>query len=371
MERKDIQELQAQRAYPSVSLFVPVYAASAEDRHQTPVRIRNLIRQTEERLIQEFARGDIAPLLDRLQTLAGEVDPQHKAGGIALFANAGFGRSFYLPFSVEERIVINHVFALRELVVASARTPRYRVVSLTEKRTHVFEGADGHLKEIKDGVFPLAHEVEGVQTELPSTFGVDPSRVSERAEREYFQRVIRALEEVHDAEPLPLVLAGVERTTRYFYELAGGSHKGKFDIVGCVHGNFEKLPKSALEDKVAPLLQKLEDEAREKAKFRLTEAVGPGRATFGLKEVWKQAIAGRIDTLLVEEDYHQSARLRDNGVPRGDLEYVSEGTASGPGGLDDAVDETVETVLHSSGDVVFFPSGSLGQKARIAAILRY
>lgn len=371
MERNEIQELLAQNTYPSVSVFLPVYHASAGDRQQTPVRVKNLLRQVEERLLQESSKRDIAPVMERLEALAAEVDPQQRCDGLALFANAGFSKMIYIPTAVEERIIVNHCFVTRDLVVAFFRSPRYRVLSLTEKETHLYEGRRDKLREIKNNLFPMPRDLQGVETEMQSTFGVEPSIEHEKNERDYFNRVEKALEEIHDADPLPLALVGVERTINYFDEVLSGTRKNKFDIVARLYGNFENQPLRALEEKIAPLVEESLEAERAKHRFRLEEAVGPGRASFGLKQVWKEAKIGRIDTLLVEEDYHQPARMRDNGIPNGDLEYVSEAQREAPDVLDDAVDETVETVLNASGDVIFYPPGTLGERGRIAAILRY
>lgn len=371
MERKDIQELLAQNLYPSVSVFLPVYHAHAGDRQQTTVRIKNLLRQVEERLLHENTKRDIAPIMERLEALAADVDPQQRCDGLALFANASYSRAVCIPTPVEERIIINHCFVTRDLVVGFFRSPRYRVLSLTEKETHLYEGRRDKLQEVKNDLFPVKCDVEGVETELPSTFGIDPGILHEKLERDYFNRVEKALEEVQDADPLPLALVGVERTICHFRDVLSGSRKNKFDVIAKLHGNFENLPLRALEEKIAPLVEESLKEEQKRHRFRLDEAVGPGRATFGLKQVWKEALVGRIDTLLVEEDYHQPARVHDNGIPRGELEYVTEALREQADVLDDAVDETVETVLNNSGDVVFYPPGALGERGRIAAILRY
>jgi hypothetical protein len=54
--------------------------------------------------------------------------------------------------------------------------------------------------------------------------------------------------------------------------------------------------------------------------------------------------------------------------PEGDrlLPYTGQGAAS----LDDAVDEAIERVLDSGGDVFFYNLGALAVHQRIAAVLR-
>ena len=151
MNQQDIQELQAVREYPSVSILLPVYPQSADNRHQTPIRVKNLLREAEDRLLKEFDKRDIEPLQAQLGELAAQIDYDRRAFGLALFANANDARLFYLPFPVAERVMVNHTFATRDLVIARYRSPRYRVLSLTEKSAHLYEGALGQLHEVERG----------------------------------------------------------------------------------------------------------------------------------------------------------------------------------------------------------------------------
>ena len=72
----------------------------------------------------------------------------------------------------------------------------------------------------------------------------------------------------------------------------------------------------------------------------------------------------RRRVLLVEDDFVYPAREVDGG-----LEPVGEPGA--PGALDDAVDELIDMVLTSSGDVVIVEPGALGEHGPIALLLRY
>lgn len=364
LTQEDIRELQEQRDYPSVSILLPVYAASPDNRQQTPIRVKNLVRDAEDRLLKEFARRDLEALLERLHGLAADVDYNHSAFGLALFASASYARSFSLPFPVEERVCINHTFATRDLVLARHRSPRYHVLSLTEKAAHFYDGVRDHLREVEDFGFPVWRDREGVETELPGSFGIEYTSLHDKEEREYFNRVEHALESVQYHDPVPLALVGVERTLVYFDEVTAHKGKPKFNVVARLHGNFEKLPQRELESKIWPLVEQGMKAGLERVKMRLEDAAGGNRKATGLREVWKAAHEGRVDTLLVEENYHQAARAQDTGL------HLME-APEGNGALEDAVDDTIEQVLGTKGEVYFFAPGGLAHCERIAAILRY
>jgi hypothetical protein len=69
-------------------------------------------------------------------------------------------------------------------------------------------------------------------------------------------------------------------------------------------------------------------------------------------------------TLYVEKDFKYPADVS----PEGDrlLPYTGKGAAA----LDDAVDEAIEKVMDSGGEVYFFAAGDLDTHQRIAAVLR-
>ena len=359
MEKKQIVELQAQRGNPSISITLPVYYNSPTDLQQTAIRVKNLVAQAEERLTKDRPEREMSGVLNRLHALAEGVDTQRRAGGIAIFANPDFGRVMYLATPLEERVAINHNFATREVVRALLTSPRYRVLSLTEESAHLYEGRRDRLHHVKNELFPLMRDIEGVQTELPGTYGVEVSALQNAQEREYAQRVEHALKEIGDHDPLPLALVGVERTLAYFDKAVAGHTDEKFNVVARMHGNYEKVGLAELESKLWPIVQPALNGARERAKARLEEAVGPGRAAFGLEKVWEHANTGRVDTLLVERDHRQPARVMESEMPAGTLELVGESERDTPGYLPDAVDDIIEIVMRNSGDVVFVDADEL------------
>ena len=371
MDKKQIVELQAQRGNPSISITLPVYYASPTDLAQTEIRLKNQLKETEERLLKTYDARETAPWMNRLHALADSVDVHRRAGGIAIFANPDFGRVMYLATPLEERVIIDDNFATREIVRALLTSPRYRVLSLTEESAQLYEGRRDRLHAIENAHFPMKRGIEGVQTELTGTYGIEVSELQKAEQRDFAERVESALKEVSDHDPLPLALVGVERTLASFDAATSKHADEKFNVIARMHGNYEKVGIAELEGKLWPLVQPNLNGARERAKERLEEAVGVDKAAFGLAKVWEHANTGRIDTLLVERDYMQSARVIPSEMPFGALETCDDCDSKEPSVLADAVDEIVEIVMRNSGDVVFVDPDELVEPGHIAAILRY
>jgi hypothetical protein len=129
-------------------------------------------------------------------------------------------------------------------------------------------------------------------------------------------------------------------------------------------GNHDKTSPSALGKLVWPVFDAGSTLCRTEALVQLDEAVGAHRHASGIAQVWRAAAGAKCRTLLVEKTFKYPADVS----PEGDrlLPY----TGKGPAALDDAVDETVERVMDSGGEVYFYPPGDLDVHQKIAAVLR-
>ena len=71
--------------------------------------------------------------------------------------------------------MVDASFATRDLVFTLNRTPRYRVLVLTEKATRLFDAMTNVLTEITDKPFPMAHTGPGGASRLPGGQGINRS----------------------------------------------------------------------------------------------------------------------------------------------------------------------------------------------------
>jgi hypothetical protein len=360
MNKLDVQLLQSIRDYPALTITLPTHRTSPDNK-QDPIRVRNLVKQAAERLLAEFPKREIEPLLARLEKLAEEIDYRYALDGLVLFVNRDFGRKYYLPFSLKERIVVDETFATRDLVFALNRTPRYWVLALSEKPTRLFEAVRDSLTEISGHGFPLVHSGPGGEIRLPGA-GMQKAGYRDEYHRQFFRQVDANFGKLARQDPLPLVVVGVDRYLAFFNEVS--AHKNS--ILTTVTGSHDKTPAHELAGLVWPLVK--ENLAGERAGYlkELDAAVGARRFASGIEHVWRLADEGRVDTLLVEENYHYPAHLDESG-----LILTAADDATAPGVIDDAVDELIERALAKGARVRFTDDGALDHHQRIAAITRY
>lgn len=362
MNQHDLHELKAIRDYPCLTITLPTHRTSPDNK-QDPIRVKNLVAEATTRLLGEFSRRDVEPLLKRLDDLVAEIDYSYTLDGLALFASRDTARRFDLYFSPPERVVVDETFFTRDLVRALNRLRRYWVLALSEKSTRLFEATREQLEELTAGSpFPMVHSGPGGGRGLPTEPAINVSQYRDDHHRQFFRAVDSALGTYLADDPLPVALVGVDRYLAFFREVATSAT----DIIATLTGNHDATSAHDLGRLVWPLVSEGFTARRRQVLDELGVAVGGQRSASTLGEVWRFANEGRGQTLLVEDGYHEPARVGENG-----LLQPADGTEAGPDVLDDAVDEIVTVVLQKGGRVVFVEDGSLAQHSRIALILRY
>jgi hypothetical protein len=360
MNVHELHELQDVHTYPCLTITLPTHRTSPDNR-QDPIRVKNLVTEGTNRLLGEFSKREVAPLIDRLNALVDAIDYQYTLDGLMLAVNRDMAREYVLPFTLSERVVVDDTFFTRDLVHALNRARRYWVLSLSEQPTRLYAATRENLEEITTGGFPMEHSGPGGATVLPGGVGVNTSAYRDERHRQFFRDVDKAFRASMAEDPLPLALAGVDRYLAFFRELAGAD-----EIVATLPGNFDHLTPHDLGRLIWPPVSEGFTTRRREVLKHLEAAVGLRRAASTLGEVWHLAGLGRGQVLVVEEGYHQPARLNQWGQL--DLN-VEDPTA--PDVMDDAVDEVITSVLGKGGQVVFVEDGELAFHNRIALILRY
>ena len=361
MNRHEVRLLQQIRQYPSITITMPTHRTAPQNR-QDPVRLKNLVTEATNRLLSEFSRREVEVVLNRLDRLATDVDFRTTTDGLALFANQDFGRITYLPFPAKERVAVDETFATRDLVYGLNHSSRYWVLVLSEKPTRLYEGANDMLVEIQGEGFPMTHTGRGGESALPGGKGVRRSALRDEVHRQFFRQVDAAFKPFHTDDPLPLIVIGVDRYLSFFNEVS--AHTGA--IAGTIQGNHDKTSAHQLSQLAWPLVEQHLAAERQGAPDRLEKAINDRRFASTVGEVWRLALEGRGETLLVEEDFHYPARVDATG-----MHITPADDATAPDVIDDAVDEIIETVIDKGGKVIFLPNGDLEQHQRITLILRY
>lgn len=358
MDSSQLADLRATRAFPAVSLIMPTHRRLPENK-QDAVRLKVLLDEAAKQLKElkhDLPRGLTDEVETSLRKAAGEIDLDHAAEALVLFAAPGGEQhSFVLPrVKVSERVAIGTTFVTRYLLAARENTWSYWVLVLSGKPTRLWSGEGEQLTEVVNALFPLTYELHEAGGE-----GAIPVAGDDRAG--FFRQVERAMDAVLKADARPIIVLGAPRYLSYLDEITISSVKEQ--IIGSVQGSFDRATGPVLSSLVDPVLAREQEISGQKVIEELSAARSERRFAGGLQEIWELAGQGRIARLVVEDGYVPAAQRGENHL------FHADSTEGEP--VADAVDDLIEQVLATDGRVAFVADGSLAEYERIAAVLRY
>lgn len=368
----------AQRESPCLSLYQPTHRQHP-DNQQDPIRFRNLIRSLEESLRRVYPTRAIEPLLTPYRALIEDKTFWNNTfDGLAVLGAPGFFRAYKLQRTVSAFAVVADTFHIKPLIRILQSADRYQILALSRETVRLFEGNRDQLDEID-----LAPEVprspgdvssrDIQRTRATRTHGRvkpamglhGPSDVKEGAidsdTEHYFRAVDRAvLEHYSRLSQMPLMLVALPEHQALFRKISRNPHL----LVEAIEVNPDALSNSALHDRSWQVFQP----RYLKRLAGLIEAFGAARAenraTDELVAGARAAVAGRIETLLLDADRKIPGRLdaATGAVTLDELEHP---------GVNDLLDDIGEHVLKTGGDVFVVPAERMPTATGFAAVYRF
>lgn len=348
----------------NVSVIVPVEHESF-DKEVNRNRVKVAIKEAGEKILTQ--RSDYDFLVGKAAALFDQIDWEHPAKGVGLFFSPSVSEWTYFTQPVTEKIIAGELFETRDIVYEITNTMRFWLLVISMNRTRLFWGEGNKIHEMQDERFPLHYveefDFDQTPSRIRSTQGVEKSRVQIERSMEYIRKVDALLDFYLRMQNVPVILGGVSEVTSMLEEIT--KHSGA--MAGKVEGNFDYATDAEIRDKAMQQIALWKGSQTAKLIHQFEEAVGAHRCVWGVEEVWKAAVEGRCDTLLVEKDYLQPAMFTNDLFlinPNGPVENLSPRTA-------DVVNNIISMVMEKNGKIVFAENEQLASFNKIASLLRY
>lgn len=325
------------------------------------IRLRNLVSDARRQVLETWDVKRAEPLLAYLDAAATGVELGAGAHGVVVVATATMGEAHLVPFPVRESVTLATTPETRSLIQGMRRTPRYRVLVVSDRATRLFEAVRDELTEIREHGFPLSADIiPRDRRAVAGRFALAPGRDDQESWRNFYRQVDQALAEAGRDDVLPILVAGVRSSTALFEEVS----RGQDLIVGRLDGAHDRTSAHDLGRLAWPVVRDRLRQRRREVVDELTDALHTGKAVTGLDEVWQLGRQGRGRLVVVEEDFRaEPAREVD-----GRLVAVDE--AERQDVLTDPVDEVIEHVVRLGGSAEFVERDALVDLGRIGLLLR-
>lgn len=358
----DVAEVMSAIHYrPAVSIimpFEPKMSVKAELLEQL-----KLATDQVEREIRENYTSDLAQLVIlKLRNIIKNINFSTFKKSIAIYVSPVFEKVLYLDIAVQQKIIVDESFEIRDLVYTKKEMHKYLVLVLSGRSSKVFIGNTTTFIKIKSNVSYYIPVLENNPPERVANFS-DPNQRREVILKKFLYQTDNELKLLLQLYTFPVFVIGVKKVLGYFKDLT----KNEKSIVGYIHGNYEDATEEELRQILKPYVNDWKKVKMEDLRNQLEKAADTGRLAVGMRDVWKQASHNRGRLLVVEKNFMYAA---EHGGA-GDEIYNVEDPVNKFSYIKDAVDDVIEKVLEQGGDVEFVDEGMLSNYQHVALIQYY
>jgi hypothetical protein len=386
---RELEALAHDRPGPCVSIFMPVYRGGAEA-HQNRIRLRNLLRDAELKLVgmnhtEELAEELLSPIRERLSDNEYWLE---RAEGLALLRSQDTFHWYRLPAPVPELVVVTERFHLKPILPLFMTGERFYVLTLSQNEAKLYEADRTSIVAVDSVDLPrsladaLRHDdVSNVDHFYPGSQGRQAGGISPVAGHgagkgddkrqphdellRYFRKIDAALHDTLSNQRVPLVLAGVEHHFPIYRSVNTYPHLMEEGLAG-TPGH---VPPDELRERARPIVASFfqRAEREEFERFRTYAGNLPRQVATNLEAIVVAAHHGRVATLFVADEAVQWGTFD---VETGKVHLHTEAEV----GDQDLLNLTALRTITHGGKVFAVPGADVpsnGSHDPAAAILRY
>ena len=343
---------------PAVSIILP-FEPKMSLKTELSHSLKLASDKVEIELKEDYPAEMVELMMAKLRKLVAGLNYSTHKKSIAVYLSPVFEKVLYLDIPVHEKIIIDDSFEIRDIVYNKKQLREYLVLILSGKSTKMFLGNSQKLVKIVANSTRSVHTYINDVPQKVANFS-DPSSRKEIIMEKFLRHIDNELDIILYAYKLPLFVMGTERISGHFRKLTRHSKS----IIEYVHGNYEAASTHELADVLKPYTELWEKILEKSLLNQLEDALGKGKLSIGMRDVWKEAMNHRGRLLVVEKDYMYTAQRGDSKgtifMPRKPYNKFSI--------IKDAVDDVIQAVLENGGDVEFVDNGMLKEYHHIALI---
>jgi hypothetical protein len=313
--KDEIRTLMDKHEGPCVSIFLPTHR-SGQEMQQNPIRLRNMLREAEEKMHAAGIRPPEAKaLLDPAMGLVDNVLFWRRQGeGLAIFFSADVFRYYSLPTSLAEAIVVANRFHLKPFLPLLSRDERFFILTLSANEVKVLRGTEQGVTEIDVNTVPKsladALRYDELQKHVrfrAGTSGAGRSAMLSGSAAElddakdnllkYFRQIDRGLRDLLREERAPLVLAGVD----YLFPIFREAGTYPYIMEEGIAGNPSRMSLEQLHRQAWAIVERYFQRAQDDALAHYRDSSGTGLTSNAVDEIVPAASHGRVGLLFVAQ----------------------------------------------------------------------
>jgi hypothetical protein len=356
--KEQLQRLATEKNTPCVTISLNTHR-TYPDNASDEIKLKNLLKEAEDRVIAEFGKRPVALLLEKIESVATELDVNYNLDSLHIFLSNETKQIVKSAWPTSnEGVHISDSFAVRSIIKSYNRSESYLVMLFSQSGVQLYEALnDGIIQEIRNEDFPFS---ENRHYNTHSDKGSDPKHLDDLV-REFLNKVDKALVKVHNETDLNCVVICTEDNYSRLQQVAD-----KPSIyLGYSAIDYNKTETHQIVKQSWEIIKSQQKERRSKAIAEIKEAVAQSKVLTDLQEIFQASIDGRADLLIVHQDFSQAVLMTSDRT----FELTNDRTEQNA--IDDIISNIAWEVLSKKGRVFFTSQDEIKELGNIVLKTRY
>lgn len=356
--RQKLEALATEKNTPCVTVSLNTHRTHP-DNAQDIILLKNLLKEAEERVVNEFGKRPVSSLLEKLSSVESEIDVNYNLDSLHIYLSNDTKEIIKSAWSTNENGVhISDAFDIRSLIKSYNRSEEYFILLLSQNGVALYGAVnDGITNEIRNNDFPFG---ENRHYNTHSDKGSDSKHLDDLV-REFLNTVDKAVVRMNNETGLNCVVICTEDNYSRLMQVADKPtiYSGYANI------DYNKTETHHIAKQGWGIIKNLQHKRRVEAIDEIKEAVGQGNVLTDLQEIYQASIDGRGDLLMVHQDFAQPVLMTSDRT----FELVTDVTK--PNVIDDITSHIAWDVLSKNGRVFFTTQDEIKDLGIIVLKTRY
>ena len=319
---------------PAVSIILPFHPVITK-KDELKYSLMLIMHKIEQDLLTRYAAEKAVPVLIKLKNVIRNLNYRTHKRSIAIFVSPVVDKVYYLDMELQQQIVFDDSFEMRNILLSKKQTPKYVVMFLGNESCKMYRGNCSGFTLIKSNIS------------------------DEISSNEFSRKMDQGLSIILKAYPLPLMLIGPRTVLERFKKITAN----KSNIIQHVEVCREITGSAQLRNILMPYEANWKELKQVYLLKQIEKARAEDKLAVGMDEVWDTAMQNKGKLLIIEKKYlTQKIRVKTHSFNN---KYYLIGN---PFYIKDEVDEIIEKVFENDGDVEFIDEGVLKDYKQIVLI---
>jgi len=356
--KEQLQKLAAEKNNPCVSISLNTHRTHP-DNAQDEILLKNLLKEAEERVVNEFSKRPVANLLEKIKTVSKEIDVNYNLDSLYIFLSNDTQEIVKSSWETSKSGVhISDSFAIRPLIKNYNRSENYLVMLLSQSGVQLFEAVNADIvEEVRNEDFPFS---ENRHYNTHSDKGSDSKHLDDLV-REFLNKVDKALVKVHNETELKCVVIATEDNYSRLQQVADKPSV----YLGYSNIDYNKVETHNIVKQSWELVKEQQKQLRTEAISEMQDAVAQGKVLTDLQEIYQASIDGRGELLIVHQDFLQAVVMKDERT----FDLVNDPTTANA--IDDITSTIAWEVISKKGRAIFTGQDEIKDLGKIVLKTRY